>query len=57
MISLFPRMPEINGVEAIALIRQEFPTANIIVFTTYDGDKDIYRGLHAGAMGYVLRLH
>ena len=50
-------MPEINGVEAIALIRQEFPTANIIVFTTYDGDKDIYRGLHAGAMGYVLRLH
>jgi two-component system NarL family response regulator len=49
------RMPEINGVEAIAAIRAEFPQAKIIVLTTYDGDEDIYRGLQAGAKGYLLK--
>ncbi len=49
------RMPEMGGVEAIAAIRQEFPTARIIVLTTYDGDEDIYRSLQAGAQGYLLK--
>jgi two-component system, NarL family, response regulator len=49
------RMPEVNGVEAIAAIRAEFPQAKIIVLTTYDGDEDIYRGLQAGAKGYLLK--
>jgi len=25
------------------------------VLTTYDGDEDIYRGLHSGAQGYLLK--
>jgi two-component system NarL family response regulator len=29
--------------------------ARIIVLTTYDGDEDIYRGLRAGAKGYLLK--
>lgn len=49
------RMPQMNGVEAIAAIRQEFPEARIIILTTYDGDEDIYRGLQAGARGYLLK--
>lgn len=49
------RMPQINGVEAITQSRAEFPTACIIVLTTYDGDEDIYRGLQAGARGYLLK--
>lgn len=49
------RMPELSGVEAIAIICAEFATARIIVLTTYDGDEDIYRGLRAGAKGYVLK--
>ncbi|HAF14184.1 MAG TPA: DNA-binding response regulator [Blastocatellia bacterium] len=49
------RMPVISGVEAISLIRHEFPTARIIVLTTYDGDEDIYRSLQAGAQGYLLK--
>lgn len=49
------RMPELSGVEAIAAIRAEFANARIIVLTTYDGDEDIYRGLRAGAKGYVLK--
>lgn len=49
------QMPEMNGIDAVAAICQEFPTARIIRFNTYDGDEDIYRGLHAGAKGYLLK--
>jgi two-component system, NarL family, response regulator len=49
------RMPEMNGVEAIISIRQEFPTAQIAILTTYDTDEDIFRGLQAGAKGYLLK--
>ncbi|MEO0351100.1 MAG: response regulator transcription factor [Cyanobacteria bacterium P01_A01_bin.15] len=49
------RMPEIGGVEAIGMIRAEFPTARIIVLTIYDTDEDIYRGLQLGAMAYLLK--
>ncbi|MFQ4145859.1 response regulator transcription factor [Chlorogloeopsis sp. ULAP02] len=49
------RMPEIGGVEAIFAIKTEFENARIIVLTSYDGDEDIYRGLQAGAKGYLLK--
>ena len=49
------RMPIMEGVEAIALILEEFSTAKIIILTTYDTDEDIYRGLQAGAKGYLLK--
>jgi len=49
------RMPEMDGVKAIATICAEFADARIIVLTTYDSDEDIYRGLRAGAKGYVLK--
>lgn len=49
------RMPELNGVEAIVAIRQEFPDARIAILTTYDTDEDIFRGLQAGARGYLLK--
>ncbi|MBD2489893.1 response regulator transcription factor [Aulosira sp. FACHB-615] len=49
------RMPEMDGVAAITTICREFANANIIVLTTYDGDEDIYRGLKAGAKGYLLK--
>jgi two-component system, NarL family, response regulator len=49
------KMPEMGGVDAIAAIRQDYPNAHIIILTTYDGDEDIYRGLQAGARGYLLK--
>ena len=49
------RMPQMDGVTAICQIRQEAPDARIIVLTTYDGEEDIYRGLQAGAKGYLLK--
>ncbi|MBD2018953.1 response regulator transcription factor [Leptolyngbya sp. FACHB-36] len=49
------RMPDIGGVEAITTIRSEFPNACIIMFTIYNTDEDIYRGLKAGAKAYLLK--
>ncbi|MEH1812453.1 MAG: response regulator transcription factor [Nostoc sp.] len=49
------RMPKMGGVEAIMAICAEFKQARIAVLTTYDGDEDIYRGLQAGAQGYLLK--
>lgn len=50
------RMPQMDGVAAItAICAEEFANARIVVLTTYDGDEDIYRGLRAGAKGYVLK--
>lgn len=49
------RLPNKNGVDAITEIRREFPSARVIVLTTFDGDEDIYRALQAGAKGYLLK--
>lgn len=49
------RMPEMDGVAAIKAIREQFLHARLIVLTTYDSDEDIYRGLQAGAKGYLLK--
>ncbi|MEH2286930.1 response regulator transcription factor [Nostoc sp.] len=49
------RMPKMGGVEAIMAICAEFKQARIAVLTTYDSDEDIYRGLQAGAQGYLLK--
>jgi len=49
------RMPDMNGIEAIAAIRAEFPNARIIVLTTYTGDAQAAAALKAGAAGYLLK--
>jgi len=49
------QMPDLNGIDAIATIRQEHPQARIIVLTTYEGDVLARRALKAGATGYILK--
>jgi two-component system, NarL family, response regulator len=49
------RMPKVAGVAAIGAICTTTKSARIIVLTTYDSDEDIYRGLQAGAKGYLLK--
>jgi DNA-binding NarL/FixJ family response regulator len=49
------QMPEMGGLEAITAIRSEFPSARIIVFTTFAGDMLAQRALKAGAAAYVLK--
>lgn len=49
------RMPDMNGIEAISVIRSEFPSARIVVLTTYAGDAQALGALKAGASGYLLK--
>ena len=49
------QMPEMNGLDALIAIRNEFPSARIIVLTTYAGDVQILRALKAGAQAYLLK--
>jgi DNA-binding NarL/FixJ family response regulator len=49
------QMPDVDGLEAIGAIRNEFPDANIIVLTSYPGDARIMRALMLGATSYLLK--
>jgi DNA-binding NarL/FixJ family response regulator len=49
------QMPEMNGLDALIAIRNEFPEARVIVLTTYTGDVQILRALKAGAQAYLLK--
>ncbi len=49
------QMPEMNGIDALIAIRNEFPGAKVIVLTTYAGDVQIVRALKAGAQAYLLK--
>jgi len=49
------QLPAMDGIEAIQIIRSEFPDARIIVLTTYAGDAQVVRAVKAGARAYVLK--
>lgn len=49
------RLTDMNGIDAIKIIRSESPDARIIVLTTYLGDVQVLRALKAGAMGYLMK--
>lgn len=49
------QMPRLGGVEAIRQIREQHPTIQMIVLTTYGDDDSIFQGIAAGARGYLLK--
>ncbi|GFE81192.1 DNA-binding response regulator [Steroidobacter agaridevorans] len=49
------QMPDMNGIDAIRIIREEFPDARILVLTTFQGDAQITGALRAGACGFMLK--
>jgi DNA-binding NarL/FixJ family response regulator len=49
------RMPDMDGIEALVRIRQQFPEAKVIMLTTYQGDVQALRAIKAGAMAYLLK--
>jgi DNA-binding NarL/FixJ family response regulator len=51
------QMPNVNGIEAISRIRNEFPGAKIIVLSTYSGDVQVLQAIKAGARGYIVKGH
>jgi DNA-binding NarL/FixJ family response regulator len=49
------QMPEMNGLDALIALRDEFPEARVIVLTTYRGDVQVLRAIKAGALAYLLK--
>jgi two-component system NarL family response regulator len=49
------RMPDGGGIPAAAALRTEAPDSRVLIFTTFDGDEDVYRAMQAGAYGYLLK--
>jgi NarL family two-component system response regulator LiaR len=48
-------MPEMDGVAATRLVKQESPRSQVIVLTSYHEDEHIYPAVRAGALSYILK--
>jgi DNA-binding NarL/FixJ family response regulator len=49
------QLPDMSGVEAMKIIRSEFPNARVIILTTYRGDAQVQRAIRDGAIGFLLK--
>ncbi len=49
------RMPIMDGAEATRILHDELPDCRVIVLTTFDDDENVFEGLRAGAVGYLLK--
>lgn len=48
-------MPQMNGIEAAALVRDAAPRARVIMLSMHATSEHLFRALQAGARGYVLK--
>jgi DNA-binding NarL/FixJ family response regulator len=48
-------MPELNGIEAAAMIRAKSPAAKVVILSMHSSTEHVYRSFAAGAAGYVLK--
>jgi DNA-binding NarL/FixJ family response regulator len=49
------RMPEMDGVDAVAVLRRRAPDCRVVMLTTFDDEEYVVRALRAGAAGYLLK--
>jgi len=49
------QMPGMGGIEMTRRLRAEFPSARVVILTTYRGDANAREALAAGACGYLLK--
>ncbi len=48
-------MPEVNGIEAVKIIKKHHPNIQILMQTVFDDDEKVFRAIRAGASGYLLK--
>ena len=48
-------MPEMNGIEATRIIRENSPEIEVIALTSVLEDQSIFKAINAGAIGYLLK--
>jgi len=49
------RMPNLDGIAATTAITGELPGCRVLLLTTFDLDEYVFRGLRAGAAGFLLK--
>jgi DNA-binding NarL/FixJ family response regulator len=49
------RMPEMDGVDAVAVLRTRAPDCRVVMLTTFDDEEYVVQALRAGAAGYLLK--
>lgn len=49
------QMPGLDGIAATRQVRAELPACQVIALTTFDDDENVFEGLRAGAIGYLLK--
>jgi DNA-binding NarL/FixJ family response regulator len=49
------QMPEMDGIQATARMRDRHPEIPVLVLTTFDDDANLFGALRAGAAGYLLK--
>jgi DNA-binding NarL/FixJ family response regulator len=49
------QMPRLGGIEATYQITRRVPTTRVVILSTFDQDEYIYKGIQAGAIGYLLK--
>jgi len=55
-IALFDiAMPDLNGIEALRLLREQCPAVKVIMLSMHSSSEHVYRALEAGAAGYLLK--
>lgn len=55
VILLDMMMPDLDGLEAIKLIKEENPQARILVLTSFGENEKLSAAIQAGALGYLLK--
>lgn len=48
-------LPGMNGIQATKIIKDKFPTADIIMVTVYEDSDLVFEALKAGASGYITK--
>ncbi|MFD3309755.1 response regulator [Streptomyces sp. NPDC058694] len=49
------RMPEMDGIEAVAVLRGRAPECRVVMLTTFEDEEYVVQALRAGAHGYLLK--
>ncbi|TKK91492.1 response regulator transcription factor [Herbidospora galbida] len=49
------RMPRMDGVRAVAALRESAPEIRVVMLTTFDDEEYVLQALRAGATGYLLK--
>jgi DNA-binding NarL/FixJ family response regulator len=55
VVLLDVRMPRLSGIEACQAIKEQVPSAKLIMLTVSDEEADLYEAVKSGASGYLLK--